>query len=70
MKALLVEFTSLPNLFVDVLEIPDCDYSHIMRELEYLSDKEDSELEIVSGLYKRLHAMSRNLPTKVQEDIK
>ncbi|KAJ3467638.1 hypothetical protein MRS44_005202 [Fusarium solani] len=70
MKALLVEFTSLPNLFVDVLEIPDCDYSHIMRELEYLSDKEDSELEIVSGLYKQLSAMSKNLPTKVQEDIK
>ncbi|KAL6361994.1 hypothetical protein LRP88_05477 [Fusarium phalaenopsidis] len=41
-----------------------------MRELEYLSDKEDSELEIVSGLYKQLRAMSKNLPTKVQEDIK
>ncbi|KAJ4190313.1 hypothetical protein NW755_005455 [Fusarium falciforme] len=41
-----------------------------MRELEYLSEKEDSELEIVSGLYKQLRAMSKNLPTKVQKDIK
>ncbi|RSL98875.1 hypothetical protein CEP52_010095 [Fusarium oligoseptatum] len=41
-----------------------------MRELEYLSDNEDSELEIVSSLYRRLDAMSNSLPANAREDIK
>ncbi|RTE73601.1 hypothetical protein BHE90_011964 [Fusarium euwallaceae] len=41
-----------------------------MRELKYLSDNEDSELEIVSSLYRRLDAMSNSLPANAREDIK
>ncbi|RSL50813.1 hypothetical protein CEP53_008668 [Fusarium sp. AF-6] len=70
MKSFLAEFTSLPNFFVDILKIPDCEYSHIVRELEYLSDNKDSELEIVSSLYRRLDAMSNSLPANAREDIK
>ncbi|KAI8721773.1 hypothetical protein NCS52_00319800 [Fusarium sp. LHS14.1] len=70
MKSFLAEFASLPNLFVDILQIPDCDYSHIMHELEYLSDDGDVELEIASGLYKQLYTMCKSIPAKVQEDIK
>lgn len=70
MKSFLAEFSSLPTLFVDVLEIPDCDYSHIICELEYLSGKGDSKLEIVSGLYKQLHAMRKSLPGKVRKNIR
>ncbi|UPK97203.1 hypothetical protein LCI18_008138 [Fusarium solani-melongenae] len=70
MKSFLAEFSSLPNFFVDVLEIPDCDYSHIMQELEYLSDNGDSQQEIVSSLYRELSRMSKGLPTNVRDDIK
>jgi hypothetical protein len=70
MKGFLAEFSSLSNFFVDILEMPDCDYSHILQELEYLLENVDPELENMSGLYKQLSTMSKSLPTKVQEEIK
>ncbi|KAM0421093.1 hypothetical protein ACHAPT_011164 [Fusarium lateritium] len=70
MERFLAESANLSSFFVDVLEIPNCDYSHIMRELEYLSNKGNSQMEIVSDLYRQLSAMMTDLPTETQEDIR
>lgn len=70
MKSFLAEFPSLSNFFVDILEIPDCYYSDIIRELDYLSGKEDLKLEIASSLYRQLWAMCKSFPAKTQENIK
>ncbi|RSL92134.1 hypothetical protein CDV31_015293 [Fusarium ambrosium] len=70
MQSFLTEFVSLTSFFVDILDVPNCDYSHILRELQYLSDKGDPEVEDISSLYSQLSIMIQKLPAIVQRNIK